>query len=59
MLIILAGIIGGIVFIVSVTIVITLCLRRKSVIKGKHSNQTVISFSVKSPDLYNSLIKVR
>ncbi|CAL1264417.1 unnamed protein product [Larinioides sclopetarius] len=34
MLIILAGVIGGIVFIVSVTIVIILCLRRKSVIKG-------------------------
>ncbi|GIY24712.1 irregular chiasm C-roughest protein [Caerostris extrusa] len=33
MLIILAGVIGGIVFIVSVTIVIILCLRRKSVIK--------------------------
>lgn len=35
MLIILAGVIGGIVFIVSVTIVIILCLRRKSVIKDE------------------------
>lgn len=33
MLIILAGVIGGIVFIVSVTIVIILCLRRKSIVK--------------------------
>ncbi|XP_071037623.1 irregular chiasm C-roughest protein isoform X2 [Parasteatoda tepidariorum] len=35
MLIILASVIGGIVFIVSITIIIILCLRRKSVIKDE------------------------